>query len=220
MSDILEQIISWIGVIITILFYLTPVIPFYQVLVGKLDYKKSPGILLILLFINCILWACYKKDYYYVYYAYGISGSLTLIWITIYLIFLGKKNFGLSLGFNLGFLTIIIFIMLLFFLVIDKKITGYIAMVFNLLIYIPLGKKIYILITSYSYNYKLYSIFASILGFIYSLCWIICGIYQSDWILYVTNSLNCIFAFIASILFFRYLKKKRKHIRKYDDLMI
>ena len=97
-TDIVGQIFGWAGTIIATYFYLAPVVPFIQVLTGKLDYKDSPGVLLIMSFLNCILWTCYGlgiKDFM-VYFANGIGGSITLVWITIYLIFLGKKKYWLS----------------------------------------------------------------------------------------------------------------------------
>jgi uncharacterized protein with PQ loop repeat len=211
--DIVGQIFGWAGTIIATYFYLAPVVPFIQVLTGKLDYKDSPGILLIMSFLNCILWTCYGlgiKDFM-VYFANGIGGSITLVWITIYLIFLGKKNIGLALGFNFGLIVLVIFFMLFFYYVVDAanpEVTGYFAMFFNVLMYAAPGEKIYKVITTK--NYKLIPIFSTCGGLACSLCWLMYGIYQNNWKLYVPNSLGLAFAILQVVVYLIYYFKNKE----------
>lgn len=211
-SDIVGKIFGWAGTIIATYFYCAPVVPFYQVLTGKLEYKDSPGVLLIMSFMNCILWACYGlgKNDFMVYFANGLGGSITLIWITIYLIFLGKKHIGFALGYILGLLIIIGFLMLLFFYIVNPEhtdITGYLAMIFNVLMYAAPGEKIYKVITTK--EYKLIPIFSTIGGLACSLCWLMYGIYQEDWKLYVPNALGLAFAVLQVVVYLIYYLKNK-----------
>ena len=121
-GDLVGDIFGWVGTVIATYFYIAPAVPFIKVLKGELSYKDSPGILLICSFMNCILWADYglKKNTFQVYLANGIGGTITLIWITIYLFFLAKKNVGLAVLFNLGLIAGVTGLLLLFFWVIDK----------------------------------------------------------------------------------------------------
>lgn len=210
-TDIVGKIFGWTGTLISTYFYLAPAVPFYQVLTSKLNYKDSPGVLLIMSFMNCILWADYGlvKDDFMVYFANGIGGTITLIWITIYLIFLAKKNLLLSLGYNGGLIAVILLIMILFF-ILDYNITGYIAMIFNVLMYAAPGEKIYQVITTQ--DYKLIPIFSTIGGLACSLCWLMYGIYRKDWKLYLPNSLGLLFAVLqVGVYLFFYLKNKQKN---------
>ena len=182
-----------------------------QVLTGKLNYKDSPGVLLIMSFMNCILWADYGlvKNDFMVYFANGIGGTITLVWITIYLIFLGKKSIYLALGYNCGLIAVIVLIMIVFF-ILDYNITGYIAMIFNVLMYAAPGEKIYRVITTQ--DYKLIPIFSTIGGLACSLCWLMYGIYQNDWKLYVPNALGLLFAVLqVTVYLIYYLKNKDKN---------
>ncbi len=182
-----------------------------QVLTGKLNYKDSPGVLLIMSFMNCILWADYGlvKNDFMVYFANGIGGTITLVWITIYLIFLGKKSIYLALGYNCGLIAGIVLIMIVFF-ILDYNITGYIAMIFNVLMYAAPGEKIYRVITTQ--DYKLIPIFSTIGGLACSLCWLMYGIYQNDWKLYVPNALGLLFAVLqVTVYLIYYLKNKDKN---------
>ena len=210
-SDIVGNIFGWVGTIIATYFYLAPAVPFMQVLTGKLNYKDSPGVLLIMSFMNCILWADYGlvKNDFMVYFANGIGGTITLVWITIYLIFLGKKSIYLALGYNCGLIAVIVLIMIVFF-ILDYNITGYIAMIFNVLMYAAPGEKIYRVITTQ--DYKLIPIFSTIGGLAWSLCWLMYGIYQNDWKLYVPNALGLLFAVLqVTVYLIYYLKNKDKN---------
>ena len=210
-KDIVGTIFGWAGTIIATYFYLAPVVPFMQVLTNKLNYKDSPGVLLIMSFMNCILWADYGlvKNDFMVYFANGIGGTITLVWITIYLIFLGKKNLLLSVGYNFGLIVVVVLIMIIFF-IIDYNITGYCAMIFNVLMYAAPGEKIYRVITTK--DYKLIPIFSTMGGFACSLCWLMYGIYQKDWKLYVPNALGLAFAILQIVIYLiYYLKSKEKN---------
>ena len=210
-KDIVGTIFGWAGTIIATYFYLAPVVPFMQVLTNKLNYKDSPGVLLIMSFMNCILWADYGlvKNDFMVYFANGIGGTITLVWITIYLIFLGKKNLLLAVGYNFGLIVVVVLIMIIFF-IIDYNITGYIAMIFNVLMYAAPGEKIYRVITTK--DYKLIPIFSTMGGFACSLCWLMYGIYQKDWKLYVPNALGLAFAILQIVIYLiYYLKSKEKN---------
>ena len=210
-EGIVGKIFGWAGTIIATYFYLSPVVPFMQVLTNKLNYKDSPGVLLIMSFMNCILWADYGlvKNDFMVYFANGIGGTITLVWITIYLIFLGKKNLLLAVGYNFGLIVVVVLIMIIFF-IIDYNITGYIAMIFNVLMYAAPGEKIYRVITTK--DYKLIPIFSTMGGFACSLCWLMYGIYQQDWKLYVPNALGLAFAILQIVIYLiYYLKSKEKN---------
>ena len=210
-EGIVGTIFGWAGTIIATYFYLAPVVPFMQVLTNKLNYKDSPGVLLIMSFMNCILWADYGlvKNDFMVYFANGIGGTITLVWITIYLIFLGKKNLLLAVGYNFGLIVVVVLIMIIFF-IIDYNITGYIAMIFNVLMYAAPGEKIYRVITTK--DYKLIPIFSTMGGFACSLCWLMYGIYQKDWKLYVPNALGLAFAILQIVIYLiYYLKSKEKN---------
>ena len=101
MSDnkLFGEIFGWVGTAIAIYFYLAPAVPFIKLVNDHLKVNEVPGILLICSFMNCILWADYGllDDTFQVYLANGIGGAITLIWITIFLIYTGKQNLKIAL---------------------------------------------------------------------------------------------------------------------------
>ena len=207
-QDIIESVFGWVGTIISIFFYIAPVAPFLKVLKEQMTYKDSPGILLICSFMNCILWADYglAKNTTQVYVANSLGSTITLMWITIYLIYLGKKSFCLAFSLNILLLVLIAAISYIFYFIVDVYITGLIAMVFNVLMYAAPGEKIIQVIKTG--KYELIPIFSSIGGIACSLCWFIFGIYQNDKNIIIPNGLGLIFAFLQIVVYLIYYCKR------------
>ena len=217
-NQLFGEIFGWVGTGIAIYFYLAPAVPFIKLVNDHLKVNEVPGVLLICSFMNCILWADYGlvKDNPQVYFANGIGGSITLIFITIYLIYLGKRNIGLALVYNFGLLAIVIGLMLLFYFIVNPDVTGYVAMFFNILMYAAPGEKIAQVIKTQ--NYRLIPIFSTIGGFFCSLCWLLFGIYKKDWKLYVPNALGLAFAILQVVIYLiYYCKNKDKNISFPDE---
>jgi solute carrier family 50 protein (sugar transporter) len=217
-NDIVGDIFGWAGTVICLYFFISPVVPFFKVLSGKLDYKDAPGVLLIMSFMNCVLWAIYGlvKNTFQVYFANGIGGSITLIFITIYFIYLGKRNLGIALLFNIGLLAVVFGLVLLFYFIVNPDVTGYVAMFFNILMYAAPGEKIAQVIKTQ--NFRLIPIFSTVGGFLCSLCWLMFGIYKNDWKLYVPNALGLVFAVLQiTIYLIYYCKNKDKNISFPDE---
>ena len=211
-DDLVGDIFGWVGTIIATYFYLAPVVPFLKVLRGKMDYIDSPIVLLICSFMNCILWADYGllNNTFLVYLANGIGGTITLVWITIFLIFLAKKKFIISLLFIIGLAIVVIGLLLFFYFLINKEITGYVAMAFNVLMYAASGEKIYRVFKTK--DYALIPIFSTVGGLLCSLCWLIFGIYQNDLNLIIPNGLGLFFAILQVVVYLIYYFKKKNNI--------
>lgn len=210
-ENIVESIFGWVGAIISIYFYFAPGFPFYKVLKDQMKYQDLPIILLLSSFINCILWADYGliKNSTQIYITNSLGGTITLIWITIYLLYLGKKYFIVSLILNIFLLIATGAISFLFYFIIDSNITGLIAMIFNVLMYAALGEKIISVIKTK--NYELIPIYSSIGGFLCSLCWLIFGFYQNDKNIIIPNSLGILFSVIQILIFIILYCKSHKN---------
>lgn len=210
-ENIVESIFGWVGAIISIYFYFAPGFPFYKALKDQMKYQDLPIILLLSSFINCILWADYGliKNSTQIYITNSLGGTITLIWITIYLLYLGKKYFVISLILNIFLLIATGAISFLFYFIIDSNITGLIAMIFNVLMYAALGEKIISVIKTK--NYELIPIYSSIGGFLCSLCWLIFGFYQNDKNIIIPNSLGILFSVIQILIFIILYCKSHKN---------
>ena len=210
-KDIIESIFGWLGSLLSIYFFISPIHPFTKVLQNKIDFKDSPGILLLFTFMNCILWAVYGflKNETQIYITNGLGGVITLIWITIYLSYLGKNYFILSFIINIFLLILITSISHIFYHIIGEENTGFIAMIFNVLMFAAPGEKIFQVFKNG--KFELIPIFSSIGGFACSLCWLLFGIYQKDLNIIIPNSIGLFLAIFQVMVYFIYYNKKKEN---------
>ena len=209
-SSLFGEIIGWVGTGIALYFYIAPAVPFIKLVKESLKVNEVPGILLICSFMNCILWADYglKTDKFLVYLANGIGGTITLIWITIYLIYLGKKNLKIALVLIILLMALVGGISYLFYKIINEEITGKVAMVFNILMYAAPGEKIFQVFKTK--QYKLIPIFSTIGGLSCSLCWLIYALYLLDINMIIPNALGLFFAILQIIVYLIFYCKIKK----------
>ena len=216
-EDMVGNIFGWVGTGISTFFYIAPIVPFIKLIKGEITYKESPGILLICSFMNCILWGDYGLllDRFLIYFANGIGGVITLIWIVIFIIHFVEKRFAMALLYNLILIIAIIGIAMLFFFIVPYEVTGKIAMVFNVLMYASPGEK---MITVFKTgNYKLIPIWSTLGGTACSACWMIYGIYLVDWNQIIPNALGVIFSIIQIIVFLFYKLKNGNEVKEEDS---
>ena len=212
-EDFVGNIFGWVGTGISMFFYIAPVVPFLKLIKGEISCKESPGILLICSFMNCILWGDYGLllDRFLIYFANGIGGTITLIWIVIFIIHYVEKRFAMALLYNLILTISIVGIALLFFFIVPYQVTGKIAMVFNVLMYASPGEK---MITVFrTGNYKLIPIWSTLGGTACSACWMIYGIYLVDWNQIIPNGLGVLFSIFQVIVFLFYKLKNGNEVK-------
>ena len=208
-NQLFGEIFGWVGTGIAIYFYLAPAVPFIKLVNDHLKVNEVPGVLLICSFMNCILWADYGllDDTFQVYLANGIGGAITLIWITIFLIYIGKQNLKIALLYIILLIICVGGISYVFYFIIDKDITGKVAMIFNILMYAAPGEKIFKVFKTKKYN--LIPIFSTVGGFFCSLCWLIFGIYKGDINLIIPNGLGLFFSILQIVVYLIFYCKKR-----------
>ena len=216
-EDVIASIFGWIGSVLSIYFFISPVVPFSKVLREEMDYKDSPGILLICSFMNCIIWADYGllKNITQIYLANSLGCTIIFVWISIYLFYFGRKYFAFALIINILFLFIIGIISYFFYYKIDEKITGLVALIFNILMYASPGEKIFTIIKTG--NYQLIPIFSCFGGFACSFCWLIFGIKKEDKNLIIPNALGLLLFIIQIIIYFIYYNKNKKDINTNEN---
>ena len=214
-SDTVGEVFGWIGSVISIVFFFMPIAQFIDLIKGKITYKDVAGLLLLCTVVNCELWVVYgiKLSKLQVYITNGTGVVVTYVWIIIFLVYFSNKNPLKSTGFVLLALVVIAGIAALFYLVVDSArdeavITGYVAMVFNVLMYAAPGEKVYRVIKTG--NYQLIPIFSTIGALVNSCCWTIYGIYDKDVDILVPNALGLFFAILQIIVYLAVKYKKGK----------
>lgn len=217
------DIMGWIGTCISIIFYIAPIIPISKLMKKKINIKEIPGPLLIMSFMNTILWAVYglRDNKTQLYVCNFIGGVISAIFIIIYLIYLSKLNWILIAIYNLMFSNLIIEIFYIFYKIINKNNTiGLIAMFVNILMYAAPGAKIYQVFKTGNYN--LIPIYSSIIALLNSICWLTYGIYLNDINVILPNGAGVVLALIQIIVWnvFYNKQKNNNNINDYEKIQI
>ena len=59
MDEIFQDLFGWAATCLTLCFYCSPILPFINVLKGKLNFEDTPGILVTSIYINSFCWYIY-----------------------------------------------------------------------------------------------------------------------------------------------------------------
>ena len=54
--DVIQECFGWLGACMNITFYLSPIMPFINVLKGKISFEDTPGIYVTTCYVNCFIW--------------------------------------------------------------------------------------------------------------------------------------------------------------------
>ena len=215
-TKLVGDIFGWIGSVISVVFFIVPCVPFYKLIKEKITYKETPGVLLICSVINCIFWVVYgvKLGLTQSFITNAIGAIITTVWICIFLIFWVKKHALKSVGFIVLTLVVFVGIFCVFYYVVPPTVTGYCAMVFNVLMYAAPGEKIYTVIKTKNHN--LIPIYSTIAAFVNSACWLIYGIAYSDINVIVPNGLGLFFAILQVTIYLviKYKYHKDSEVKK------
>ena len=215
-TKLVGDIFGWIGSVISVVFFIVPCVPFYKLIKEKITYKETPGVLLICSVINCIFWVVYgvKLGLTQSFITNAIGAIITTVWICIFLIFWVKKHALKSVGFIVLTLVVFVGIFCVFYYVVPPTVTGYCAMVFNVLMYAAPGEKIYTVLKTKNHN--LIPIYSTIAAFVNSACWLIYGIAYSDINVIVPNVLGLFFAILQVTLYLiiKYKYHKDAEVKK------
>ena len=208
-DDLGSTIFGWVGNALALYFYIAPIVPFVKVIKGEMTWKQSPGVLLLCSFLNCILWSDYGliTNQFLLYLANGLGGTITLIYITIFLIHVADRKVLLSLFYNFFLICCIVEIYFVFYYLVPSKVTGIIANVFNVLMYAAPGEKIYQICKGASY--QLIPIWSTIGGTACSTSWMCYGIYQKDIYVVIPNALGVLASIVQIVIFVIYRRKQK-----------
>ena len=208
-DDLGSTIFGWVGNALALYFYIAPIVPFVKVIKGEMTWKQSPGVLLLCSFLNCILWSDYGliTNQFLLYLANGLGGTITLIYITIFLIHVADRKVLLSLFYNFFLICCIVEIYFVFYYLVPFKVTGIIANVFNVLMYAAPGEKIYQICKGASY--QLIPIWSTIGGTACSTSWMCYGIYQKDYYVVIPNALGVLASIVQIVIFVIYRRKQK-----------
>ena len=206
--ETVQECFGWAGTGITVLSFLFPVFPYINVLKGKLDFESTPGVLVTTCYVNYFCWYNYGDMIFsdQIKYCYMIGSIVNLVLMVIYLIYEVKKYLVDSI------LNTIILILgtwalykTLTFIIDDDRIVGKICIGTSFIVFIPPIQIIYKVIQEK--NYILIPIYNCYLIFLYAICWVVYGIFLTDFYIVFPNAIIIVIALVEIIIYLSYKRK-------------
>ena len=206
--DMAQEGLGWCCCGVTILYYMAPCLEFLDVLKGKLNFENSPGVFVTTCYVNCFLWYIYGDMIFsdQVKYAYLLSACVSLLMITIYLIFELKKYLIDSVLNTLILITGTWAVYRALTIIIDDdRIVGKICLSTSVIMYLTPISIIYRVIKDKTFY--LIPKYPALIFLVASVGWVIFGILISDIYIVIPHVLGGILSLIQLIIFFNYKKK-------------
>jgi uncharacterized protein with PQ loop repeat len=200
---------GWVGALVTICFFASPAPKFIELVKKKIQYKEINIIIIIGNYISSVVWLIYgyQISLKQITACFSIGALISLIWIWIYIIYMGKskKNHALVFTILLSALTFGLYIILAV-LINDKTILGEVCFIVCSLSYIsPTQLLIKVLNTK---DYKYIPIVSAIISAIGYGSWTLFGLFKFNATIIIPNLVGLGFS-LAQIILYRVYKNKK-----------
>lgn len=216
--DTVQECFGWIAACLNICFYLTPIIPFINVLKGKLNFEDAPGVYVTCCYVNCFIWYIYGDMIFsdQVKISNCISAGICLMLMLIYLGYELKKYLIDSILNTLILVTGSWAVYRALTIVIDDdRVVGDICIGTTLIIFIFPLQIMYKVFKEKNYN--LIPVLSSIIYLFSSLFWFLYAIFIKDFYLAFPNILGVILS-SSEIALYLNCKKKYPGIGERDTI--
>ena len=206
--ETVQEWFGWAATAITVLSFLSPVFPYINVLNGKLNFEDTPAVLVTTCYVNYFCWYIYGDMIFsdQIKYCYMIGGIVNLVLMIIYLAYEVKKYLVDSI---LNTLILITGTWALYraltIIIDDDRIVGKICIGTSCIVFLSPIQIIYKVIKEK--NYILIPIYNCYMIFLYAICWVVYGIFITDFYVVFPNSIAIVLALIEIIIYLNYKRK-------------
>lgn len=206
---VVEEIFGWIGTLLTMTFFIAPVVPFYNVYNGKLNYEDAPTTLISTSYFNCLIWYIYgtlvNSQQIKVCNIIGCSSSLLFI---IFYLSYEIRNYPVDAVLNALLVLAATCAGYRAFTVLfdDPNIVGKVGACSSMIVFISPLQLIYRVFKEK--NYKLIPIASAIFSVLSGGCWFLYGVMKKDYYIFGSNSVGII---IGGLQVFIWNNLKRKY---------
>ena len=92
-KDTIQETCGWIGCVMNLYFFLLPVMPFINIIKGKIKFEDSPVTYVTINYINCVCWYTYGEMIFsdQIRISYIVGAFIYLVLILIYLLYEIRK---------------------------------------------------------------------------------------------------------------------------------
>ena len=209
MTDI-SDIFSIIGTITSFILSFSPIFPFIKVLKKEDKIDILPESLLFSLILTRLAWgAVWIITKRKIAIFNSISGIIICnIFIILYFYIYFNRTYKKTIISGIALISIEGFTLYMAVLWANQAFLAFIAMIFNILVFISPGQKILRVIKEK--NYKLIPIYSTIINIVYSIAWLAYGISIQMISSIIPNVLGLLFSLINTGAWIYYYKRRKK----------
>jgi uncharacterized protein with PQ loop repeat len=203
-----NELVAWTAAALSLVYYISPIVPFFDVLKGKLYFEDSPGILVTCCYVNCLVWFIYGKliSNIQIKYSNLISGCFCIVFLTIYLCYEIRKYLLDTILNALILISGTWSIYRIFANIIeDDQVVGKFCFGTAMVLYIFPVYIIYRVIKEK--NYFLIKIYASTAYLFACISWVIYGYLITDNYIIYPHAIGAVLYFILIIIYLSYKRK-------------
>ena len=206
--DAIQETCGWIGCAVNLYFFIIPVMPFINVLKGKLNFEDAPGIYVTVCYVNCVCWYTYGELTFsdQMRLSYIIGSVINLILILIYLFYeIRKYIFDTILNILiLSTGTYSVYVGLTVILD-DDQVAAKFCNATSLVYFFYPVRTIYRVI--YQKNYKIISLNYNYISIFNDFCWTVYGVLILENLLAIPHLINIILSLIQLYIYKTYKEK-------------
>ena len=206
--DAIQESFGWMAACFNICFYLSPVVPFINVLKGKINFEDSPGVYVTTCYVNSFIWFIYGDMIFsdQVKISNMISSIINLIFMLIYLAYELRKYFIDTILNTLILITGSWAVYRALTIVIDDdRVVGYICIGTTFIIFLSPIQILYKVFKEKNYN--LIPVFAGIIYLFACLFWFVYAIFIKDFYLAFPHALGIILSSMEIVIYINCKKR-------------
>ncbi len=206
--ETIQETFGWIATGITVISFIFPVFPYLNVIRGKLGFDDTPSFAVTTCYVNCFIWYIYGDMIFsdQIKYCFMIGSIINLILMVIYLAFEVKSYLVDAI---LNTLILITGTWALYraltIIIDDDRIVGKICIGTACIVFYSPVQTIYRVIKEK--NYRLIPIYNCYFVLAYGICWVIYGVFITDFYVVFPNAISIIISLIAVFIYCNYKRK-------------
>ena len=206
--DTVQECFGWAAACLTVCYYMAPVIPFINVVKGKLNFEDTPGVFVTTCYVNCFIWYIYGDIIFsdQIKISNFIATTICLLLICIYLIYEIKKYLVDSILNTLILVTGSWAVYRALTIILDDdRIIGKILIGTTITVYITPIQILYRVIKEK--NYILIPVFSAWVYLFACIAWVVYGIFTGDHHVVFIHSAGIILSLVQIIVFLNFKRK-------------
>ena len=206
--ETIQEAFGWVATGITVLSFLFPVFPYLNVIRGRLNFDDTPSFQVTTCYVNYFCWYVYGDMIFsdQIKYCFMVGCIINLILMVVYLAFEVKSYLVDSI---LNTLILITGTWALYraltIIIDDDRIVGKICIGTACITFYTPIQTIYKVVKEK--NYRLIPIYNCYLILFYGICWVVYGVFITDFYVVFPNAISIIISLVAMIIYMNYRRK-------------